>query len=328
MYGVFATVTGTLVKVVASEAVKQAIRLTQRRFALALQDRRDAARLTEFLRMPGLDGYDYDLPMSHPVLGKFGPHPDDLTAFLSLVGPQLRSTSRRLQYVSSLTRDPRNGIVLIGSPEVSPLLRLACGYRKSPDLRGYSYVSSTVDLPFIWREEADAVRAKSNRYVPGIGLVTRPNWRVQGPDREYIPALGRDDFPMNDYLVLTVMPNFLDRIALDSGRRIISIAGLRGIGTAAVRLTLRNKKLLAEIYRNLPNNPTGFQALIEAKKINHSERAGSHATRVELLGVEQVHPIGGNWNYAFEAVKNSFNDWVAEQDVRQSPPPPAQGEIR
>jgi hypothetical protein len=67
--------------------------------------------------------------------------------------------------------------------------------------------------------------------------------------------------------------------ALEGGRRVINIAGVHGVGTAAVRLVLKNRKILSVLSEQLLHldRTNAFQVLIEIERIEHDPTKGSYA---------------------------------------------------
>lgn len=290
-----------------------------RRKAGELESARELLGLAE----PG--SFSYRVGDHHPIYNVGDPHPDDRAAFAAVLGSVV-SPSLLAGDVGFQDRIPcrlDDGLVLIGSPEVEPVARLAFGYRDAGEF-GMQYDGDTIDLPFRWEEDERVVQASYARFVAGRGLVTRPNWPIvdntgDAPRHRY-PQLDRDNLSLNDWLVVTRLPNITSRHALQSGRSLVSIAGSHGTATRAIELLLRDSGALRALARAVPPGVDGFQALVGVGDIVHDPERGSYARRIRL---EAVHPITRSafvWEEAVAAVERRYADWLS--DVTANPPTP------
>lgn len=301
-----------------------------RAVAHARKWRRSMRTVKRVRRLMGWDQaevYDYRLPLgSHPLLDLPGPHPDDVAAFAVLAGPALAHAARcrSLHEERGLATPLRENLVTIGSPEVDPVLRLALDYRRKDHKPGYEYRGTTVSPPYRWHEDPEAVEATCYRAVAGVGIVERPNWPLihNGPDGEsrLVPQTGRDGLLLNDWLVVTVMPNFLTQEALQGGKRLINVAGLHGVGTRAIELAFRDRDLLIGLEQRLGSRSQYFQAVFEAAELRHDPVRGARATRVRLHDVVPLEISWDRWEAASGTVGELYADWVLEQHPFNDPP--------
>lgn len=292
--------------------------------------RRRRAESNRVRRILGADGdevYEYRLPMrGHPLLNFDGPHPDDATAFAALAGPSLthsrtRGWTEQEQVISHLSEN----IVCIGSPESEPLLRLVLGYRRRPGMAGTAYEGHAFRPAYLWCEDPTEVDSDCLRAVRGAGIVARPNWPLlfhkDGNTQRLIPQTDRQNFLIEDYLLITVLPNFLTRKGLSQGKRIISVAGIHGIGTAAIGRVLRSQKMLLNIGEGLPQTTPYFQVLARAHKIRHDQVLGATARALEIVDVVPIEVEYDTWVAAQGVCAQRFPDWLLEQHPFNDPPP-------
>jgi hypothetical protein len=203
------------------------------------------------------------------------------------VGTRSRRPNWRAGCASSRRSFAQSGhdLALIGSPTAEGLSRLIFGYASDDDPDSLTPDRVPVDLPYRWvisKNEVDE-RAVARRYVAGRGLVERPNWRIAGPGRIFIPHVDDQGVLMDDYLLVTRLRNYLSHSAIDEGRFIVSFGGSHGTGTRALELLFQNTPVLAQIAAQRQNRPAAFQALFRVGDIEHSRTVGSYARKIELV---------------------------------------------
>jgi hypothetical protein len=262
--------------------------------------------------------FSYRVAMDHPLQQHGTPHVDDLSAFADIASPSIAHAFPRgwIDYVEDIEADLNEGLVLIGSPEAEALTRLLFGYRKLPERLGVEYRGDVIDLPYRWQEDTRYISAQCQRFVRGKGLVSRPNWPIidnSGAEpKSLYPAVTNDGFLNSDFLLITRVPNFLTSQAQQSGRFIVSIAGVHGVGTRAVGLVLRNPKVLAEIAAQIGQNAEAFQVLLEARSIFHDPVRGSFAKSIAIRSVRCFARSDSEWSHARRRVQEMYTDWASD----------------
>lgn len=287
--------------------------------------------LKKILGVGSESSFYYRLPSTkHPLLQLDNPHPDDTAAFAAIAGPLLTHARRHgwLEEVDQLDVDLAQNLVTIGSPEVEPIVQLAFDYRRPSNGPGLKHHGETIDLAYRWHEDPSDVQAICGRFLAGHGRVDRPNWPIiqslpDGTERRLIPRVdSRTGLLDSDLLLITSMPNFLTRTALESGHRLINVAGVHGVGTAAIELVLKSPKILnaaAEAIAPL-DRTSAFQILVEIAEIEHRETTGSRAKKVRLLDVWTEDKISfDGWLSASVCVAERFADWALESEHRNQP---------
>jgi hypothetical protein len=167
-----------------------------------------------------------------------------------------------------------------------------------------------LDLPYRWilsKNEVDDT-AVARRFVAGRGMVERPNWRISGPGRIYVPRVDEDGVLMDDYLLVTRVRNYLSRNAIDEGHSITSFGGTHGTGTRALELLFRDKDILSRIAGQLRSRPGAFQMLFRVSDIDHNRTMGSHARKIELVDdVVMLPDTDSVWRTTSEIVQRGHD---------------------
>ncbi|MBQ0897009.1 hypothetical protein KBX37_28640 [Micromonospora sp. U56] len=288
------------------------------------REREEALRL---LRVDYRQDYDFVMPHSHPLLELSGNHPDDLAAFRAIADPALAYCAEHnlLEVVETLETQLERNLVVIGSPEAAPLARLAFGYRRIHSAAGFEYVGDTVDLPYRWHEDPRDLHGTCQRLVADHGWVTRPNWPLVArtdvrTTRRLAPRVDNEGKLSTDWLLISVMPNFFTRKALDEGKTIVSVGGTHGTGTRALKLFLRDPKALRQVMQSVSDRSRAFQVVVEAGDIFH-KASGSAARAIRVHDVAQLPDNDDVWHTARRAVARQFSDWAAEEVTRNIPYP-------
>jgi hypothetical protein len=287
------------------------------------REREEALRL---LRVDYREQYDFVIPRAHPLLELSGYHPDDLVAFRAVADPALAYCAEHdlLEVVDSLETHLERNLVVIGSPEAEPLARLAFGYRRIRDSPGFEYTGDTIDLPFRWHEDPRDLHGSCQRMVPGHGWVTRPNWPLisskDTAERRLVPRVDNEGRLSTDWLLISVMPNFFTRKALDEGKTIVSVAGTHGTGTRALKVLLGDMTALRHVTEAVGKGTRAFQLVAEVGDIVHGS-SGSQGRCVRVQDVVKLPDSDEVWHHARMAVARRFSDWVAEESGRNVPYP-------
>lgn len=221
-------------------------------------------------------------------------HPDNLHGLVAASGNDYVRAQQtgRLRIEDELRAHITHDLVLIGSPTAEGLSRAIFGYVPDGDADSLALSDAPVDLPYRWVLSKNEVAegAVARRFVPGRGMVERPNWRLQGPRRSYVPRVDEDGVLMEDYLLVTKLRNYLSPVALDDGRAVISLGGTHGTGTRAIGLIFRDDDVLRELVEQLRSRPAAFQMLFRVGDIAHDPETGSRARTIELVENAVVLP--------------------------------------
>ncbi len=236
-------------------------------------------------------------------------HPDNLHGLAAASGNDYKraEAASLLEVADSAPARLAHDLVLIGSPTAEGLSRMIFGYRQEgDDADSLIMDDGPLDLPYRWiisKADVDE-RAVARRFVAGRGMVERPNWRIVGPDRIYVPRVDEDGMLAEDYLLVTRVRNYLSAGAVDAGRCVVSFGGTHGTGTRALGLLYRNRRILRALADQLRTKPAAFQLLLRVGNIVHDPVNGSRARDAELVGDAIVLPdTDAVWRTAIQCVR-------------------------
>jgi hypothetical protein len=100
-----------------------------------------------------------------------------------------------------------------------------------------------------------------------------PNWFIRDTRSGELlkPAKRKEDnFLTSDFLLISILPNILDRESYDRGDKIQIFGGTHGVGTRAVELVCSDNSLIDQI-NGLAGKLQYWQALLEIDEIDHSK---------------------------------------------------------
>jgi hypothetical protein len=196
-------------------------------------------------------------------------HPDDLQAAQSLTALSRELFApKRLEKVPGLvpTSNLEGTLVLVGGTTSNAASRLVLEYKQiEREEDGFDQVSDpAVRLRFM--PEAD----RKHALVQIARGDTEPDWGVLDAVTGERFGIDRDaqQRPVTDYLVVTVLPNFLTAHSFARGEKIVIFGGLHGAGTKASALLLEDADLLNRIRASV-KEATAWQALIKVSRVEY-----------------------------------------------------------
>lgn len=218
---------------------------------------------------PHLSTWKCEIGDIHP--GVVGAHPDNWytgEGILRVIGQKPVEGNTFLNWTGSL--------LAIGSPTSDAIAR---------QIFGISNVSAwpppnPFDLPVLY-DHHDWSQPETLRWLGGkehrsrrrgIRILTETHSRLVAID----PA---DNRQLDDYLLVTVLPNYYDESSARSGHRIWHIGGVHGPGTRAF-LNIFLDKDLTYSFAERVSVTSFFQALFHVPKVEHND------------GVKESYPAG------------------------------------
>lgn len=306
---------------VAARAARTGVTVWGKLWAAVARKRDELTRANAFREALGVaqaEIYNYRLATNHPLYPVGTPHPDDLEAFAAILGTDAKCWDQAVQWAAEgeNTGQLSEGFVLIGSPEAEAITRLVFGYESRGAGRGMRHIGVGIPFPFRWEEDDSLVKASYKKYVPERGLVERRNWPVldQRGDsiRSIFPRLDNKGMLTSDLLLISKIPNFLTVDSFQSGRSIVSVAGTHGVGTRAIELLLRNRKLMAQIESDIGRSQQYFQVLLEVGNVKHDKKNGSRARRIDVRAVAPLDLPDRLWSSARREAEIRMPKWSQE----------------
>jgi hypothetical protein len=206
-----------------------------------------------------------------------------------------------------------SSLLLVGSPISDALSRTIFGYSEIAGREGLSLDGPQFELFYAWDLDPERVgNGQVRRFVAGKGLVERPPWQIRdlrgGAAPRFVPRTNSEGLLVEDYLLVTRLPNFLSPNAESKGQFLVSFGGAHGTGTRAIKLLFKNKKLMAHVVTELKSKnanitgriggtPSAYQLLFRVSKIKHGPR-GSIPRSLELLDAVVLPDDEGAWRAA------------------------------
>jgi hypothetical protein len=169
--------------------------------------------------------------------------------FICTGGPVSNAISRIAMQYGRKERDPTKGLLRI----IEPLINL----RYEP----------VYDVEEVISEAGCIVRFIDNQ------IHRAPNWFIRDTKSGELlkPAKRKkDDVLATDFLLISILPNILDRESYERGDKIQIFGGTHGVGTRAVELVCSDNSLIDQI-NGLAGKLPHWQALLEVDEIEHSK---------------------------------------------------------
>lgn len=232
-----------------------------------------------------------------------------------------------LEFVNELPSEELNSNMYTVSSVISDAYARVLFDYVPADEQGYlKYEGRLIDFPMRMICDKDKlgtiniVRDKSIHVVRDDGIAIVPNWGViiQRNDRDddilYPQYDAYTKFIIEDYLMITRIPNFMNTNALEQNKSIVITGGTHAEGTVAIENLLKDKKLLAKIGKMLCDKkidedilyqrPFGLQMLFKVKvAYNKNDLSATKATikSMDIVGEPIIFNRGKeSWEYALK----------------------------
>lgn len=224
-------------------------------------------------------------------------HPDDVKAAKTLGEFGLNGIDKveivpDLFPLSTLT----GNFFCLGSPNSNALARHALQYSYKTRNFADGFVRNPeplIELPFEYALDAKGLLKRGatfKRYVHDK-LLVGPNWGVRNNQTGdlIVPATGPDGFLVEDYLLISVLPNFFSKDSFARDEKIVVFGGVHGSGTKAISLLFRDRIALTELAKKVSVAPY-WQALIKVARVALATDNFLEPVRIESdIAVEPIH---------------------------------------
>lgn len=239
-------------------------------------------------------------------------HPDDASAVDAFWKLGTSMTENLVLVNDYLEIDNLSGnFVCLGSPMSNAISR---------KILQYNYVSNSHE-DGIQREKNNQLFDLRYEYLMDANLLLRegikrskrfigskehrvPNWSIIDKKRDelIIPDVKDEDL-RSDYLLISVLPNLFNENSYEKNQQIIIFGGTHGVGTNAIDILLRNKKILSKITSKVMKLPY-WQALLKIDETNYDAKRTAPFSISELDDDIKCVPIHLNNS----AITNWFSD--------------------
>jgi hypothetical protein len=198
-----------------------------------------------------------------------GPHPDNVDANAGLLRVFKKSSFWfRAEMVPDAVAANR---IVLGSPTSTREVGRFLGITDSAGQLRPGVAPITVQYAFGQRSNVTA-----KRFVGGVLVDRRLTTIYDVTSRRpmQLRGLRPGDWLPTDYLLLTCLPNLLDRRAFRAGYRYVSLAGLTGVGTKASAVLVNDTETLQAIRRAIGSSRY-FQVLLRVAVQHQDDSFGS-----------------------------------------------------
>lgn len=207
-------------------------------------------------------GSVWNIGSSHPNVP--GTHPDNFS-----VANTLANGFSNNHVVDPTPFRPHGTVAVIGSPVSNQIARDTFG----PVLPSDSPPPNPWNLPIVYTQGDGSNSQMAKRWVDGNKYQTVRGGYYHRDDRHpTLVELAPDSRQANDYLIITVLPNYLDPSSVVTERgRIWHIGGIHGPGTKAFIELFYNDELIGNLIERADRDDY-FQALYRIETVEHDDK--------------------------------------------------------
>ncbi len=193
---------------------------------------------------------------------------------------ELREDIRQFDFYGNL--------VLLGGPLANQTTRLLMGLNGTSELT--KSMSSTLSLPFHFDIQRSIARFESNESGSWRGAMEdhqrkAPVWSVYRRGTEYVRPKLVNHSLVDDFLIVTSLPNILNRASFENGSRITLLSGAHSVGMRAVHDLLESLPLMERLLSE-GHGKQAWQALLTIDDIHSNGFPRSLHPRFELVEVK------------------------------------------
>lgn len=193
-------------------------------------------------------------------------HPDNFFAATKYASALKRNGIDILHDEGDVNRDYVGTIIMFGDPVSNNLAAKLLQYVPAPgqpevNTRQFVHKEGIFTFPFrlvICKKELRELGVKKQVSSERINTsITNPENAL----KPFVPGIHGSNYT-SDFLLVTVLPNILDRRSYDSGKKIVIFSGTHGPGTRAAALLMQDAHVLTSISDQVKELPS-WQAIIE-----------------------------------------------------------------
>ncbi len=164
--------------------------------------------------------------------------PDNTNAMKFLVSDVIRKAGSSITEYDGIKPDYTKNLLSVGSPTSDLFSRKFMGFM--PDAEDDTYMMlcrCPVALPYIFKLDRESVgKTTITRLVQDKQMeVSRPNWFIDDGKEQYVPQHNDEGRLVDDYLLITSLPNYMHPNGDFENSRILNFGGTHGVATRAVR---------------------------------------------------------------------------------------------
>lgn len=201
-----------------------------------------------------------------------------------------------------LRANKKESIVALGTPTSNSLIRDMMLYREREDSRqGHEHQpNDAVRFPILFELRRERIVSAENQrdawYRPKslsgeASSEMIPNWGITDTHGELLlPATDGEGRLLEDFLVISSVPNMLDPECVERNLPVTCIGGTHSVGTVALRELLEHETILHSLVEQLSSrgSPKFWQAVIRVQLDPESGQPASLLLEPDLIGAIEV----------------------------------------
>jgi hypothetical protein len=141
---------------------------------------------------------------------------------------------------------------------------------------------AALQFPFYLDIDASETIYNSGIYRSRGARATAPVWHLKGRGSALLVPTLSNGQPIEDRILITSVPNFLNKASLEANQRIVIFAGAHGVGTRALGLLIRNERVINELLSYAKHN-AAWQAIVIVDQVSDDGRIP-----ISLGGIEDL----------------------------------------
>jgi hypothetical protein len=239
-------------------------------------------------------GADYKVIPSiknpYKLWGFDGPMSSATTDAMASLNQLLYVPLERITVTSGLTaKDLTGNLLILGSPVANVTAAAVMGRNGSSFLFEKRSDGAVLKFPFYLDVDASEEEFQSGAHRSRGSWDKAPVWQLKGRGNALIAPRIKDGQPIEDRILISSMPNFLNRGAFEAGHRLTIFSGAHGVGTRALQLVIRDERMIQELIA-YSKGKSAWQAIIVVDRVSPDGK-----TPLSLGGIEDMTPVDANF---------------------------------
>jgi hypothetical protein len=240
-------------------------------------------------------GADYKVVPSvknpYKLWGFDGPMSSATADAMASLNQLLYVPEERITVTRGLTaKDLTGNLLVLGSPVANLTAAAVMGRQGSSSLFEKKSDGADLKFPFYLDVDRSEEEFQSGAHRSRSNWDKAPVWQLKGRGNALIAPRMKDGQPIEDRILISSMPNFMNRNAFEAGHRLTIFSGAHGVGTRALAHVIRDEKLIQELIA-YSKGKSAWQAIIVVDRVSPDGK-----TPLSLGGIEDMTPVEANFD--------------------------------
>jgi hypothetical protein len=215
-------------------------------------------------------------------------------AVLNEVGDKMKNVN------DSIIVKGSGSLISFGSPTSNLITRTSHQFEmKEDELRGGIYIPNPAfDLKIRYELDADVIEKQQSPDITyqriGVdgSVSTVTNWGIRLPNGEIMLPKTQNSRVVEDYLLISSLPNTFNLAACNNGHTAISFGGTHSEATRAIGKLFTNTSILKALCKKVKEAKTSYWQALIAVKCNPTDSSigGVELDRIVEFSSVEVHP--------------------------------------